>query len=123
MRSRERHGLVLVGGLAAGADRPDHLAVDRERDPARQRGGPVQGERAQPAGADLLFDLPARPDEDRCRARLVDRDLIARRLRALGPAELEHVAEGVNDGDHHAVAVLRRLLFCRRHHGVGALGI
>jgi hypothetical protein len=34
----------------------------------------VKRERAEPAAGDLILDLTARTDEDRRRARLVDRD-------------------------------------------------
>src|SRR5215216_257630 len=46
----DRDRLVLVGRLAAGADRADDLAVDGEGDAAGQAGCAVQGERADPAG-------------------------------------------------------------------------
>jgi hypothetical protein len=42
----QRHGLVLVGRLAAGADGPDELVPNSQRDATGQRGGAVQGERA-----------------------------------------------------------------------------
>jgi hypothetical protein len=70
----ERHGLVLRGHLTAGADRADHLAVERQRDPADQRRRSVQRERAQPPVGDLLLDLAAGTHEDGGGARLVGRD-------------------------------------------------
>src|SRR5262249_61607384 len=65
----------------------------------------------------------AGPDEDRCRAGLVDRNLIACRLGALGPPQLQDMAPGVDNSDHHAVAVSYRLFLGGCHHGVGAIGI
>src|SRR5439155_14665305 len=67
----ERDRLVLVRGLAAGADRADDLAVDDERDAAGERGHAVERERAEPSVRDLLFHDAARAAEGRGGARLV----------------------------------------------------
>ena len=45
--ARDRDRLVLVRRLAARADRADRLAVDLQRDAARQAAGAVERERAQ----------------------------------------------------------------------------
>ena len=66
----------------------------------------MQRERAEPSVGDLLFHDAARADEDRRRARLVDRDARARDLRAVRAAELDQLAGGVDDRDHDAAALL-----------------
>src|SRR5206468_3323834 len=83
----------------------------------------VQREGAEAAVADLLLDLPARADEDRRRARLVDGHARARDLRLLGAAELEQLAGGVDDRDDHAVSLPGGELEPGAHDRVGARGV
>ena len=92
-------GLVLVGRLPARADRADDLVANLQRDSARQAGGAVERECAEPTVRNLLFHLPARPDEDRRRPRLVDRYPRARDLRARGAAEGNDLAPWIDDCD------------------------
>jgi hypothetical protein len=83
----------------------------------------MERERPQAPRADLLFYLPAGPDEDGRRAGLVDRDLAARGLGTFGPPQLQQVAPGVDNGDYHPVAVPYGLIFRGRHDGVGTLDV
>ncbi len=119
-RAGERDALVLVRRLAARPDRADDLAVDDEGDAAGERGGPVEGERAEASVGDLLLDLAARSDEDRRRPRLVERDARARDLRPRRPAELDQLAGRVDDGDDDAQAVRGRVGGCGGDDRVGA---
>src|SRR5919205_4312044 len=70
-RSGERHGLVLVGGLAADANGANRLPLDDERDAALQRHAAGQLQRAEAPVPDLVLELLAGPAEDGRRAGLV----------------------------------------------------
>ena len=121
--ARDGDRLVLTGGLAAGADRPDDLAGHDQRDAADQGPGAVQREAAQPPAVHLLLDLAAGAHEDRGGARLVDRDLVAGGLRVLGAAQPEQPSGRVDHRDDDAVALLERRVLGGGQHGLDAGGV